>query len=117
MLMPFIYNHISVLFLAPAPFKLLQSTPDLCPSDMFPNLIYTFQPIFTALFAWVLLGETMGPAGIFGGAIIATSVYIVASSNLAESSSLTLATNKEFVANLRTLLQVGFAGGCLGNAL
>lgn len=62
------------------------------------NLIYTFQPIFTALFAWVLLGETMGPAGIFGGAIIATSVYIVASSNLAESSSLTLATNEEFVA-------------------
>lgn len=40
----------------------------------------------------------MGPAGIFGGAIIATSVYIVASSNLAESSSLALATNEEFVA-------------------
>lgn len=58
------------------------------------NLIYTFQPIFTALFAWVLLGETMGPAGILGGSIIAASVYIVASANLvAESKPLSLATN------------------------
>lgn len=36
----------------------------------------------------------MGPAGIFGGSIIAASVYIVASANLAaESKPLSLATN------------------------
>lgn len=46
------------------------------------NLIYTFQPIFTALFGWLLLGETMGPSGFLGGAIIASSVYLVASANL-----------------------------------
>ena len=43
------------------------------------NLIYTFQPIFTAFFAWALLGETMGPAGFVGGGIIGLSVFIVAS--------------------------------------
>jgi drug/metabolite transporter (DMT)-like permease len=50
-------------------------------------LIYTFQPIFTALFAWLLLGETMGPAGVVGGSIIAASVYIVASPNFAEGAT------------------------------
>lgn len=43
------------------------------------NLIYTFQPIFTALFAYILLGEKMGSVGVLGGSIIATAVYIVAS--------------------------------------
>lgn len=43
------------------------------------NLIYTFQPIFTAMFAYVLLGEKMGSVGFLGGSIIATAVYIVAS--------------------------------------
>jgi drug/metabolite transporter (DMT)-like permease len=42
------------------------------------NLIYTIQPIFTAIFAWVLLGETLGPAGYLGGASIGTAVYLVA---------------------------------------
>jgi drug/metabolite transporter (DMT)-like permease len=42
------------------------------------NLIYTFQPIFTAFFAYLLLGETMGPAGFIGGALIASAVYAVA---------------------------------------
>jgi drug/metabolite transporter (DMT)-like permease len=42
------------------------------------NLIYTFQPIFTSLFAYILLGETMGPAGFIGGALIASAVYVVA---------------------------------------
>jgi hypothetical protein len=50
------------------------------------NLIYTFQPIFTALFAWLLLGETMGPAGFVGGGIIASSVYLVASTSFGEQS-------------------------------
>eukprot|EP00536_Pseudo-nitzschia_multiseries_P010737 jgi/Psemu1/203994/e_gw1.337.42.1 len=45
------------------------------------NLIYTFQPIFTALFAYVLLGEKMGSVGFLGGALIASAVYIVASND------------------------------------
>jgi drug/metabolite transporter (DMT)-like permease len=48
------------------------------------NLIYTFQPIFTALFGWLLLGETMGASGFVGGAIIAFSVYVVASASFDE---------------------------------
>lgn len=42
------------------------------------NLIYTIQPVFTAIFAWGLLGETLGPAGYLGGALIGTAVYLVA---------------------------------------
>jgi hypothetical protein len=42
---------------------------------------YTFQPIFTALFAWTFLGETMGPAGFVGGFIIGSAVYLVVSAN------------------------------------
>lgn len=42
------------------------------------NLIYTVQPIFTALFAWVLLGETLGPAGFVGAGLIGSAVYTVA---------------------------------------
>ena len=45
------------------------------PSDA--NLIYSFQPICTALFAFILLGETMGPAGVVGGGFIAAAVYLV----------------------------------------
>jgi drug/metabolite transporter (DMT)-like permease len=43
------------------------------------NLIYSMQPLFTALFAWCLLGETLGPAGAVGGGLIASAVYLVAS--------------------------------------
>ena len=43
------------------------------------NLIYTVQPIFTALFAFALLGETIGLSEIVGGALITSSVYVVAS--------------------------------------
>ena len=42
------------------------------------NLIYTVQPIFTAFFAWILLGETLGPAGFVGGGLIGSAVYLVA---------------------------------------
>lgn len=42
------------------------------------NLIYTMQPLFTALFAYVLLGETLGPAGFLGASLIAISIYVVA---------------------------------------
>jgi drug/metabolite transporter (DMT)-like permease len=41
------------------------------------NLIYTIQPLFTALFAWAILGETLGPAGYAGGALIGSSVLLV----------------------------------------
>ena len=41
------------------------------------NLIYTFQPICTAIFAWALLGETLGPAGIVGGGLIGVAVLLV----------------------------------------
>jgi drug/metabolite transporter (DMT)-like permease len=41
------------------------------------NLIYSIQPICTALFAFLLLGETMGPAGVVGGAFIGAAVYLV----------------------------------------
>jgi len=36
------------------------------------------QPLFTALFAWWLLGETLGSAGVVGGALIASAIYLVA---------------------------------------
>ena len=42
------------------------------------NLIYTVQPICTAIFAWVLLGESLGPAGYLGGAIVGFAVLLVA---------------------------------------
>eukprot|EP00535_Pseudo-nitzschia_heimii_P002817 CAMPEP_0197185762 /NCGR_PEP_ID=MMETSP1423-20130617/12639_1 /TAXON_ID=476441 /ORGANISM="Pseudo-nitzschia heimii, Strain UNC1101" /LENGTH=414 /DNA_ID=CAMNT_0042636911 /DNA_START=227 /DNA_END=1471 /DNA_ORIENTATION=- len=51
------------------------------------NLIYTFQPIFTALFAYVLLGEKMGSVGILGGSMIASAVYIIASSGSDDSET------------------------------
>ena len=42
------------------------------------NLIYTIQPLFTAFFAFVLLGETLGQAATAGAALIALAVYAVA---------------------------------------
>jgi hypothetical protein len=42
------------------------------------NLIYTIQPVCTAIFAWLLLGETLQPAGYAGGGLIAAAVLIVA---------------------------------------
>ena len=41
------------------------------------NLIYTIQPLFTAFFAYLLLGETLGPAGGAGAGLIALAVYFV----------------------------------------
>jgi len=42
------------------------------------NLIYTIQPICTALVAWIVLGETLGPAGYAGGGLIGSAVLLVA---------------------------------------
>jgi len=41
------------------------------------NLIYSIQPICTAIFAFFLMGETMGPAGVVGGLFIGAAVYLV----------------------------------------
>lgn len=45
------------------------------PSDA--NLIYTFQPVWTSLIAFFLLGETLGPSGFAGGALIGLAVFLV----------------------------------------
>ena len=41
------------------------------------NLIYTTQPLFSSLFAFVLLGETLGIPGIFGGTLIAAALWVI----------------------------------------
>jgi drug/metabolite transporter (DMT)-like permease len=66
------------------------------------NLIYTFQPIFTALFAFLLLGETMGPVGFLGGFLIGLAVYLVASSSSGESSSVIADDTEEVYVNGET---------------
>jgi drug/metabolite transporter (DMT)-like permease len=45
------------------------------PSDS--NLIYTTQPLFSSLFAYLLLGETLGPYGYAGAALIGVSLWLV----------------------------------------
>ena len=42
------------------------------------NLLYTTQPLYTAGFAWIVLGETLGPLGYSGGLIILLAVLLVA---------------------------------------
>ena len=41
------------------------------------NLIYSIQPLFTSIIAWIVLGETLGPAGYVGGALIGSAVLLV----------------------------------------
>lgn len=41
------------------------------------NLIYATQPLFTSLFAYFLLGETLGPNGFVGAALIGTALWLV----------------------------------------
>lgn len=49
---------------------------------------YSLQPIFTAIFAYSLLGETMNASGFLGGALILSAVFLVASKqNDAEQKS------------------------------
>lgn len=45
------------------------------------NLIYTFQPVWTSLIAFLLLGETLGPAGFIGGSLIGLAIYLVISAD------------------------------------
>mmetsp|Transcript_4357 Transcript_4357/g.6115 ORF Transcript_4357/g.6115 Transcript_4357/m.6115 type:complete len:548 (+) Transcript_4357:96-1739(+) len=49
------------------------------------NLIYSTQPIFSALFAFGLLGETLGFNGCIGGALIASALWLVASEKDSEN--------------------------------
>lgn len=51
------------------------------------NLIYSLQPIFTAIFAYLLLGETMGVYGFIGGSVIGGAVLLAASPSIRPSSS------------------------------
>jgi drug/metabolite transporter (DMT)-like permease len=46
------------------------------------NLIYALQPLFTALFAFLLLGETMGICGFIGGGMLVAAVNLVASHDM-----------------------------------
>lgn len=60
------------------------------------NLIYTVQPIFTALFALLLLNETIGTNGILGGSLILCSVYMIGSSPTNKSdASVVLEDNQQ----------------------
>lgn len=45
------------------------------------NLIYSAQPVFSALFAWGLLGEKLGSAGFLGGSLIALALWLVTTSS------------------------------------
>jgi len=44
------------------------------------NLIYTTQPLFSSLFAYVLLGELLGVYGYIGAALIGIALWLVSSS-------------------------------------
>ncbi|KAL9186874.1 hypothetical protein ACHAXT_010594 [Thalassiosira profunda] len=41
------------------------------------NLIYTTQPLFSSMFAYVLLGETLGVYGFAGAILIGTALWLV----------------------------------------
>ncbi|GAX26871.1 hypothetical protein FisN_9Lh160 [Fistulifera solaris] len=51
------------------------------------NLIYSLQPIFTAIFAYFLLGETMGMYGFVGGSVIGGAVLLAASESSQQQTS------------------------------
>lgn len=48
------------------------------------NLIYTTQPLFSSMFAYFLLGETLGVYGYVGAALIGTALWLVSSSSSPE---------------------------------
>jgi len=45
------------------------------------NFIYTIQPVYTAIFAWFLLGERLGPPGYIGAVLIACAVFLASRVN------------------------------------
>ena len=51
------------------------------------NLIYTMQPIFSSLFAYFLLGESLGVFGFGGASLIFFALWVVTSSNQSSDAS------------------------------
>ena len=51
------------------------------------NLIYTMQPIFSSLFAYFLLGESLGVFGFGGASLIFFALWVVTSSNQSSDES------------------------------
>lgn len=51
------------------------------------NLIYTMQPIFSSLFAYFLLGESLGLFGFGGASLIFFALWVVTSSNQSSDAS------------------------------
>jgi drug/metabolite transporter (DMT)-like permease len=51
------------------------------------NLIYTIQPVCTAVVAWLVLGETLGPAGYAGGTLIGAAVLLVTTATAPPTAS------------------------------
>ncbi len=37
------------------------------------SVVSTFEPVFTAILAWLVLGETLAPAQLAGGALVVAS--------------------------------------------
>jgi len=66
----------------------------LSPTDA--NLIYSMQPLFSALFAFVLLKETLGPAGYLGGLCIGSALWIVTSSQNNETKDQDILQNDKY---------------------
>jgi drug/metabolite transporter (DMT)-like permease len=52
------------------------------------NLIYTIQPFFTALVAFLVLGERLGPYGYVGGSLIGAAVFLVVADDKQDNSTL-----------------------------
>ena len=50
------------------------------------NLIYTMQPVFSAIFAWILLGESLGTFGYAGAALIGFALWVVTNSQMKSSN-------------------------------
>ena len=49
--------------------------------------IYTTQPIFSSLFAFALLGETLGKAGIAGGSLIGVALWLITASSSSDDEN------------------------------
>jgi drug/metabolite transporter (DMT)-like permease len=58
------------------------------------NLIYAIQPIFTAFFAWTLLGEKLGIFGYAGGLLIGLAVLLVVKDGESNADSSILSETK-----------------------
>jgi len=51
------------------------------------NLIYTTQPLFSSMFAYILLGETLGVFGYVGATLIGIALWLVSSTTVEENNS------------------------------